>query len=511
MLKNKNTKLIIAIDSNAHHPAWGSPKEDSRGRALYKFIRDNDLIILNQGDEPTFISGDKQSHIDITIVSRNLKKLILGWKNIISDSFSDHKCLKTRISDSHRHKKTIPNYAKTPWSLFKANLEKHDWEFSLNPKEELNNAVNKLTTIIQDEVTNLTPSVIIPTRVRTAPWWSEEINSTRRELRVLFHSWVRNKSPTSRQVYVEKRNQFQKILRKSKRDYWINHANNIQSYGETSKYVKSITRKKTPPMGLTSKQDGTPTKNAHESLENLFSIHFPDLNNSVPRTVPASEDTNPISSNPHAWITIDNTSKFIMELTNSKAPGPDGIRNRTAKNLPNQVITILTEIFRKCIELEFIPDIWTESKAIFIPKPGYKDRTNPKAYRPICLANLFFKLLEKHIQYFLEINNIYPDKLSNRQHGFRHNRSTLTALSEVTSYIEEAFDQEEIVVAVCFDIKGAFDNLIIHNATNKLNSWGTPRDITNTLHSYYNRRTISTTNFDITITKHPSRGTGQGL
>ncbi len=33
MLKNKNTKLIIAIDSNVHHQAWGSPKEDTRGRA----------------------------------------------------------------------------------------------------------------------------------------------------------------------------------------------------------------------------------------------------------------------------------------------------------------------------------------------------------------------------------------------------------------------------------------------------------------------------------------------
>ncbi len=89
----------------------------------------------------------------------------------------------------------------------------------------------------------------------------------------------------------------------------------------------------------------------------------------------------------------------------------------------------------QCVQLEFIPDIWTEYKAIFIPK----DRTHSKA-KPLCLAKLFFKLLEKHIQYFLEINNIYPNKLSKCQHGFGHNRSTLTPLCEVASYIEEASD-----------------------------------------------------------------------
>jgi len=123
-----------------------------------------------------------------------------------------------------------------------------------------------------------------------------------------------------------------------------------------------------------------------------------------------------------------------------------------------------------------------------------------------------FKILEKLIQTYLEQQNIYPAKLTTRQHGFRPNKSTLTALSSLTNYIETSIHHNQQTIAIFLDIKGAFDNIDPVRAIQILANWGTHSKITNTLLNYYQKRSIVTniqpTDKDITI--YPSKGTAQG-
>jgi hypothetical protein len=46
--------LLVGIDSNAHHPIWGSPEANVRGEVLVTFLFNNNLHILNKGNNPTF-------------------------------------------------------------------------------------------------------------------------------------------------------------------------------------------------------------------------------------------------------------------------------------------------------------------------------------------------------------------------------------------------------------------------------------------------------------------------
>jgi len=120
--------------------------------------------------------------------------------------------------------------------------------------------------------------------------------------------------------------------------------------------------------------------------------------------------------------------------------------------------------------------------------------------------------LEKLIQTYLERKEIYPEKLSKRQHGFRHNYSTLTALSTLVNCIELNKQDKKPTLAVFLDIHGAFDNIKSENAIKKLEDWGTPRNITDTLKNYYDKRQIITqilpSNKEIKI--YPTKGTAQG-
>lgn len=48
---------------------WGSHRTNKRGRVLLKAFALQDLVLLNQGNTPTFRKRDTESFIDVTFVS----------------------------------------------------------------------------------------------------------------------------------------------------------------------------------------------------------------------------------------------------------------------------------------------------------------------------------------------------------------------------------------------------------------------------------------------------------
>ena len=93
------------------------------------------------------------------------------------------------------------------------------------------------------------------------------------------------------------------------------------------------------------------------------------------------------------------------------------------KKLPDQTLTVLSEIFNACLKIGYFPDEWKEATIKMIEKPG-KDCRIAKNYRPIslidCIAKLFERIITGRLSAFLEANNL----LSNYQSGFRKGRMT---------------------------------------------------------------------------------------
>ena len=91
------------------------------------------------------------------------------------------------------------------------------------------------------------------------------------------------------------------------------------------------------------------------------------------------------------------------------------------------------------------------SEAMQIFKSG--DNIILSSYRPISLLSQFSKILEKlserRLSCYLEKNLI----LNNSQHGFRRNRSTLTALVQMTEKILSSLDAECSTIAIFIDLK----------------------------------------------------------
>ncbi|XP_072766612.1 uncharacterized protein [Anoplolepis gracilipes] len=104
------------------------------------------------------------------------------------------------------------------------------------------------------------------------------------------------------------------------------------------------------------------------------------------------------------------------------------------------------------------PQQWKQAKLVLLPKEG-KEEGTPSAYRPICLLDEVSKIFERIIAKRLVRHISREGGLHEEQYGFREGRSTVDAISRVTSLTEEAVEGGGVALAVLLDIANAFNAL----------------------------------------------------
>ena len=57
--------------------------------------------------------------------------------------------------------------------------------------------------------------------------------------------------------------------------------------------------------------------------------------------------------------------------------------------------TQVTQLYNRCLEVGFHPDVWKEAKIVFILKPNKKNYSLHKAFKPISLLLCLIKGLER--------------------------------------------------------------------------------------------------------------------
>ena len=510
--KKNKFEILVGMDANAHSPLWGSPTADARGHLLEDWLNEQELVLLNHGGAPTFVRGASQTHIDVTFVSRKLMNDISNWQVVDDESFSDHRLLSMTFGAKPPKATLKPNYNKTCWESCKRDLDSLDWETPVEPRDRasLDKAVADLQESILSITDRYTPKVAIKTNPRKSTWWNNDLRQMRRELRVTFHQYKVHLGTEVFQIYATLRQAYQSAIRKTKKSSWLKFCDEIKTVSQTSRLVRTLTRHKAPKIGLTRQADGKLTISGRESIKNLISTLFPGTRVAGPRGL-ASEPPQPTQALQHAdWLNKSLVSEAINSFDLGKTPGPDGIRVNMLRCLPDKGLEFLTGIYKRCIELSHVPSNWLQTRAIFLPKIGKRERDDPKSFRPISLTSFLFKTLEKLFLRKLDRDGVYPHKLSPYQHGFRSNRSTDTALSQFVNEVEVSLENKLYHVAVLLDIKGAFDHLDPNLALRKLDEWGADPGITKTLQYYYTHRSITTAAPGGDITVYPTIGSGQG-
>jgi hypothetical protein len=181
-------------------------------------------------------------------------------------------------------------------------------------------------------------------------------------------------------------------------------------------------------------------------------------------------------------VAVADVIKIIKMLKNTKSTGVDEITTEVIKHCADVLSVPLAFIFNLMLEKGVFPD----KLKIAVVKPLFKKKDKKKLenYRPIALLSVFSKIAERiifnQIYDFIEREHI----LAKEQNGFRKNKSTTTAIYQLTKTVTENVDKRIPICALYMDLSKAFDFVDHTRLLEKLERYGIRGNALDLLKSY---------------------------
>ncbi|KAK2723729.1 hypothetical protein QYM36_002166 [Artemia franciscana] len=174
----------------------------------------------------------------------------------------------------------------------------------------------------------------------------------------------------------------------------------------------------------------------------------------------------------------------------SKALNPDGIPSFILKEVRDELCEPLVILFQISFEQCKFSTSWKLSHVTPIFK-GKGKRSDPENYRPISLTSPFLKIMVRVIveklNSHLKLNNL----ISDHQHGFRKNRSTVSQLVVIHDYIQSTLDRGIPIDIILIDLLKAFDRISLRKLIHCLEIYGIKGQLKDWLSAYLNDRKIA--------------------
>jgi ribonuclease HI len=465
-----NLDIIIGTDSNSHNNLWGDPRNDERGQAIIDFSIEHNLTIVNDSSVPTYSSGQRNSCIDLTLVSQNLFNKTINWKVELDDIGSDHRLITFEISDSDTKEQKIRTKRKTKWIRYAEKVEiKLDTllNVEITNVREQENLVNSLTaTLINNYHLHCKEKTY--KFKNDMEWYSpklqEEKNHLKKEekkMRALFHQGSDTESiEESKKKFRELKLKYNKNIQKAKNLNYKNQMSKLENTKDTARLQKLMENRTDNKIGTLIKEDNSYTTNEEETVEELMTTHFPDCEKIIHNQ--HAEETLTIADNNDMEIIkrITDIDKIIMAINSFegfKASGQDGIFPALIQKVQHKIAPILQKIFTFNLTYGYIPKAWRSIIVTFIPKEGKSFYDRAKSFRGISLSSFFLKIQEKIVDYDIRNFQLINNPINENQHAYVKGKGTDTALHNAVAHIEKNFSNNNITIGLTVDITGAFD------------------------------------------------------
>ena len=169
-------------------------------------------------------------------------------------------------------------------------------------------------------------------------------------------------------------------------------------------------------------------------------------------------------------VDVQDVLKVLKDLKKKTSCGLDGVSSELLKECKEEIAGPLTIIINRSICSGVFPKDWKIAKIAPLLKKG--DATKRENYRPVALLCVAGMILEKivadQIESFFESNNL----LGTFQFGFRKNRSTVSELLTLFETLQEAREQNKLILQILYDLSAAFDTVEPRVIIEKLKIYG---------------------------------------
>lgn len=522
----KGNSIIVCADTNAKSNLWHSNCTDERGEKLENLIAQHNLYIMNRPSRThTFSNIHGTSNIDVTLSTSTCYNKITHWRIHQDSTTSDHNLItfdiKTTTTDTTPTQQVTPRYntKRANWKQFiellEEQLQQDDEPQSTPDTTDADALAAKLELQLRSAA-----DASIPRKTRfpnSAPWWTKPLTELKKQVRRARRDYQAaqntNREEKLKRRYQTLRNNYTGEIRKAKNTSWkefVTKEGNLNPWGIIYKIKTEKIHSETAFESIKTSTGHTATW--EQTAETLLNTLIPDdstigetpwhinVRNET-ETLPTTDDTPPFAT--------QEVENVIKSLKNGKAPGHDMIEAEMIKTAWPKIQDKLLQLMNRCLSQGKFPEIWKNGVIRVLLKGKNKDRSNPKSYRPICLLPIPSKILEKLISKRLEpVLQAHPLS-SDRQFGFKRGKSTEDAIVELRRLVDRS--TEKYVVALLFDIAGAFDNVWWPTILQELKRRECPRNIYKLIQSYLSDRSATIgNNANFKTTKTVNRGCPQG-
>jgi hypothetical protein len=178
--------------------------------------------------------------------------------------------------------------------------------------------------------------------------------------------------------------------------------------------------------------------------------------------------------------------RIVKLLKNTSSCGPDNINTTLIKRSIEILCIPLCDIFNACICEGVFPAQLKMAKVIPLHKKNSK--TEISNYRPISLLNVFSKIFEKAIATRIVNHFEKNNYLCSQQFGFRQNRNTVAAITELVLQVIRSLNQNRNCAGIFCDLSKAFDCMNHKILLDKLQYYGIRGPTLKLLQSYLSDR-----------------------
>ena len=232
-------------------------------------------------------------------------------------------------------------------------------------------------------------------------------------------------------------------------------------------------------------KDPPPFSPSHSSQTDLSTPPDadPTTEGNVNSTVDDTDDTEYFHFSQIINVEVES---LVNRINISKSSGIHQLSSKLLKDSFKVLIDKLTYLFNLSITTTTFPVQW--KKALVIPIPKTPNPHTVENFRPISLLPLPGKILEKLIHKQLSYHLEDHDYLSDSQFGFRKQRSTTHAVSQLLNQIYTNINRSVITAAVYIDFSKAFNCVQHSTLLKKLMEYRIGQEAISWLESYLESR-----------------------
>ena len=494
MIDNKQYAVIIGVDSNAHSTLYGIDN-NSRGNDMEDFILKHGLVVENVGTCPTFETrrGDKliQTHIDVTL-TKNLHFDLLDWRVCREYNASDHNTIQFRINHDKSSNEKIRPWSKADWPAFSRILANWDYRVPEGMSmKKLDKLIERIYDSIGSALDTACPLISKPNEVSKNHWATDVHSKAKQNTKKLYDRAKQTNKEEDWQTYKKADKAFKRLCKRDKNRAWRKYKEGLQTEKEVAALTRLAQREERREINVLTKPDGSPTDPGVDTINLLTQTHFPAATNTVRVTYNNRRNcrTTELSEKYKDWINTELIRQALDGFEKKKSPGPDSIKPLVFEHLPPHFLEVLETAYKAAIHLSYTPKEWKKTKVIYLAKPGKETYDKPKAFRPISLSNYLLKGLERLVGWNMDKALVqYP--IHHKQHGFLAGKSTESAISNTTNYIEKFIMKKQHCVGVFLDISSAFDTIRPNHVRRALLDHGGDPEMVQWYYNYITHRDI---------------------